>query len=222
MSGCRGEKLLAAGELGQSRFYRATRRGCGGLAVPNFRHRLTRTQQRIYDRSNAIASIPLRPTPRLLQAVQALPALLRSGDSRRVAYAAQAIADEIAGSLRVPRARIIVSGTRPSNARGELHGLYTPAALGTATINLWMITAKLGKVVAFKTFLRTLLHEVCHHLDYALLHLGDSLHTAGFYKRESSLFYQVGGALAAQAAAAQPGNHSCLQTVGKSTTDLTD
>src|SRR5262249_32122643 len=114
----------------------------GGAGVPNFRHRLTRAQQRIYDRSDAIASIPLHATPRLHQAVHALPALLLSGDNRRVEHAAQAIADEIAGSLRVPRVRIIVSGTRPSNARGELHGLYTPAAHGTATIKLWMLTAK--------------------------------------------------------------------------------
>jgi hypothetical protein len=166
--------------------------------VPSFRYRLNRTQQRIYDRSNATASIPLRTTPHLHQAVHALPGILLSGDRSRVERAAQVIADEVAASLRVPRVHIIVSGTRPSNARGELHGLYTPAAQGTATIKLWMITAKLGKVVAFKTFLRTLLHEVCHHLDYALLRLGDSLHTDGFYKRESSLFYQVGGAVAPQ------------------------
>jgi hypothetical protein len=47
------------------------------------------------------------------------------------------------------------------------------------------------RVVAFKTFLRTLLHEVCHHLDYTLLKLADSYHTQGFFKRESSLFYQL-------------------------------
>ena len=162
--------------------------------MPNFRHRLNRTQQRIYDRSNATASIPLRATPRLYQVVQALPGALLTADSQHVERVAQAIADEIASIVRVPRVRIVVSGTRPSNARGELHGLYTPAARGPATIKLWMITAKLGKVVAFKTFLRTLLHEICHHLDYALLRLGDSLHTDGFYRRESSLFYQVGGA----------------------------
>jgi hypothetical protein len=46
--------------------------------------------------------------------------------------------------------------------------------------------------VAFKTFLRTLLHELCHHLDYALLNLRDSLHTQGFYQRESSLFAALG------------------------------
>jgi len=96
-------------------------------------------------------------------------------------------------SVRVPRVRVVVNNTRPSNARGELHGLYTPSNYG-ATIKVWMITAKRGQVVAFKTFLRTLLHEICHHLDYTLLRLGDSFHTDGFYKRESSLFYQIGAA----------------------------
>ena len=181
--------------------------------MPNFRHRLNRAQQRIYDRSNAAASIPLRATPRLHQAVHALHAtlLFASGpvpDAARVERIAQVIADEIAGILHVPRVRIVVSGTRPSNARGELHGLYTPATRGAATIKVWMITAKLGKVVAFKTFLRTLLHEVCHHLDYALLRLGDSLHTDGFYKRESSLFYQIGGAVAAEQPVGPPNGDS--------------
>ena len=43
----------------------------------------------------------------------------------------------------------------------------------------------------FRTFLRTLLHELCHHLDYELLDLDDSFHTEGFFKRESSLFKQL-------------------------------
>jgi uncharacterized damage-inducible protein DinB len=46
-------------------------------------------------------------------------------------------------------------------------------------------------VVAFRTYLRTLLHEVGHHVDYTLLRLQDSFHTEGFYKRESSLFHQL-------------------------------
>ena len=48
-----------------------------------------------------------------------------------------------------------------------------------------------GPSVAFRTFLRTLLHEVGHHLDYTLLRLGDSFHTQGFYARESHLFHQL-------------------------------
>ena len=54
-----------------------------------------------------------------------------------------------------------------------------------------MRTAQRLQVVAFKTFLRTLLHELCHHLDYEHLKLARSFHTEGFYKRESSLVYAV-------------------------------
>jgi putative tricarboxylic transport membrane protein len=50
-----------------------------------------------------------------------------------------------------------------------------------------MRTAKQKRVVAFRTYLRTLLHEVGHHVDYTLLGLRDSFHTEGFYKRESTL-----------------------------------
>jgi hypothetical protein len=162
--------------------------------MPSFRHRLTRPQQRVYDRSNATSSIPLRVSARLRAAVAALPGLLKSGEVAAVQTAAQIVADEICLALRVPRLRVLVRGTRPSNARGELHGLYTPLAGGSAAVQVWMITAKRGNVVAFKTFVRTLLHEICHHLDYALLRLGDSMHTDGFYRRESSLFYQIGAA----------------------------
>ena len=59
-------------------------------------------------------------------------------------------------------------------------------ALGDA-----MRTAQRKQVVAFRTFLRTFLHELCHHLDYELLRLAETFHTEGFYKRESSLFRQL-------------------------------
>jgi hypothetical protein len=58
-------------------------------------------------------------------------------------------------------------------------------------ITLWMRTAQRKQVVAFRTFLRTFLHELCHHLDYELLRLPETFHTEGFYKRESSLFRQL-------------------------------
>jgi hypothetical protein len=176
--------------------------------MPGSRHRLTRAQQRIYDRSDSVPAIRLQVSPRLRRAVGAIPALLVDGAPERVELAAQAVADEICLSLAIHRVRVRVSGTRPSNTRGELHGLYT-AGEGAAspTIKVWMLTAKRGQIVAFKTFLRTLLHEICHHLDYAHLHLDDSFHTQGFYKRESSLFYQIGGA---QVAGSVIGNRSSV------------
>ena len=49
----------------------------------------------------------------------------------------------------------------------------------------------LRKKLLRRAFLRTLLHEVGHHLDYELLKLRESFHTEGFFRRESSLFRQL-------------------------------
>jgi hypothetical protein len=49
-----------------------------------------------------------------------------------------------------------------------------------------MRTAQRKKVVAFRTFLRTVLHEYCHHLDYALLKFEDSFHTEVFTNENPS------------------------------------
>jgi len=105
---------------------------------------------------------------------------------------AQRIADGICTALRVPTVRVRVELRRPPLRGGELQGLYAPAnGRGRDVITVWMLTLKRGQVVAFRTFLRTLLHELCHHLDYTLLQLRDSLHTQGFYQRESSLFHAL-------------------------------
>jgi hypothetical protein len=169
--------------------------------MPNFRHRLTRAQQREYDRSNAVTNIPVRVSPRLARAVVLLEWALTHDDRPRTGRVAQVICDELCLALRVPPLRVEVKATRPSNARGELHGLYESSGPRTV-ISVWMLTAQRGQVVAYKTFLRTLLHEMGHHLDYQRLGLGDSFHTDGFFKRESSLVAQL--LKAAQAARTAP------------------
>lgn len=169
--------------------------------MPNFRHRLTRTQQREYDRSNAVSAVPLRVTARCARAVQLLEWALGQGDHPRVQRVAEVICDEICGALRVAGLRVQVKQVRPSDSRGELHGLYHSAGRAQV-ISVWMYTAKRGQVVAYKTFLRTLIHEMGHHLDYELLKLRDSFHTDGFFKRESSLVNQL--VAAASGAALRP------------------
>jgi hypothetical protein len=100
----------------------------------------------------------------------------------------QRIADALAAGFRVPPMRIRVLAQRPADGTGELHGLYEPEDDRTpARISVWMRTAQKRQVVAFRTFLRTLCHEICHHLDYELFALEETFHTEGFYKRESSL-----------------------------------
>jgi uncharacterized damage-inducible protein DinB len=109
--------------------------------------------------------------------------------------ATQAASERVIGGLMevlgAPPVRVEVLAARPHARWGELHGLYTAERGRHPKIQLWMRTAKQKRVVAFRTYLRTLLHEVGHHLDYTVLRLDESYHTDGFYKRESSLFHQL-------------------------------
>ncbi len=156
----------------------------------NWRTRLTPVQRRIYDRSTSIGAISFVEPPQLPRAISALAGALTTADQAAVQAVAQIIANAICRALNVRTIRVRVHGIRPSNRRGEVHGLYTqlPGDRRSDTIQVWMRTAKRGQVVAFRTFLRTLLHEVCHHLDYTHFRLAESYHTEGFFQRESSLF----------------------------------
>jgi len=156
--------------------------------------RLSRAQQRVYRQSDEIAMIRLPGTRALTPLVEEMAAALASEDRRGTESAADRLLGELTTRLGVPPLRAEVLAVRPSKNWGELHGLYTPAEHGRpARATVWMRTARRRQVVAFRTFLRTLLHEVCHHLDYELLRLADSFHTEGFYKRESSLLKQILG-----------------------------
>lgn len=170
----------------------------------NWRARLTPLQQRIYDRSAAISAIPLVSTPQLQEAARALETALADDRQPHVESLSQMIVNQICAQLGVRTVRIQVHGVRPSNRRGELHGLYTQYSGGSPhdSIQVWMRTAKRSHVVAFRTFLRTLLHEVGHHLDYTYFNLRDSYHTKGFFQRESSLFRAI--MTAPEGAAARP------------------
>lgn len=155
-------------------------------------NRLTRTQKRIYERSDEVTTIPLPQSTSFCPLIDALAQALEREDRRKTQAVSQALTSSLTARLRVAPVEVEVLAKRPSRSWGELHGLYTPAEDGTpAQVTVWMRTAQRRQVVAFRTFLRTLLHEVCHHLDYELLALEDSFHTQGFYKRESSLFHQL-------------------------------
>ena len=153
--------------------------------------KLSRVEQRVWARSNAIVGYKVPPSADLTTRALTIGAALEAGDRRRVEAASQALIDLFCALLRVPPLRVEVCGVRPTNNWGELHGLYTPADGPRARdrAQVWMHTARRRQIVAFKTFLRTLLHELCHHLDYERLRLARSFHTEGFYKRESSLVY---------------------------------
>ena len=128
------------------------------------------------------------PTPyRFRACILELERALASDDRAAVARATERLVGGLCQVFSVPRLSVRVLAVRPSRGGGELHGLYEATEGRRAVITVWMRTAKLKNVVAFRTFLRTVVHEVAHHLDYALLQLPDSFHTQGFYQRESGL-----------------------------------
>ena len=156
--------------------------------------RLNAQQKRMYRASDRVERIPLPQTDdlsRLSQLVEALEDALASAERATTERAAQALTDGLTLALKVPPLRIKVLRRRPSWETGELHGLYEPGTDGIPQVSVWMRTAQRAQVVKFKTFLRTLIHEVCHHLDYEHLQLEESFHTEGFYKRESSLVREL-------------------------------
>jgi len=149
-------------------------------------------QKAIYRRSDDIKQVRLPEEKDFRPMVGKLEEALLAENRGTVEKLTRQLTAIILEALEVEPVTIKVLSARPSDRWGELHGLYEGLEKKRrARITVWMRTAHHKKVVAFKTYLRTILHEICHHLDYELLKLEDSFHTEGFFKRESSLFHQL-------------------------------
>ena len=157
--------------------------------------RLSEASKRTYRKSDAIARVEVPGLEALRPQALAVEAALAEAKRAAVERACQAIVDGVNGRLGAPPVVVRVLERRPSNDWGELHGLYEPDEVtgGTARITLWMRTASKEQVVKFRTFLRTLSHELCHHLDYEHFKLAETFHTQGFYARESALVRELLG-----------------------------
>lgn len=153
--------------------------------------RLSKRDRAVYDRSDAIREVRLPDAPALRQIVSVLREGLARDDRLVVEAAAGRLALGLTRLLDVEPVDVTVLAVRPALRGGELHGLYTRDGRSRPRIRVWMRTVRHKRVVAFKTFLRTLLHEVLHHLDFTLWRLPESFHTEGFFRRESSLFKQL-------------------------------
>jgi len=57
---------------------------------------------------------------------------------------------------------------------------------------VWLRTAVLKQATSLGTFLSTLCHEFCHHLDF-VFGFHDSWHTRGFYERAAVLYHHARG-----------------------------
>jgi hypothetical protein len=156
---------------------------------------LSATSKRTYRKSDSIERVEVPDIEALAPLAAAVQPLLESGDRAGTQRACQALIDALNARLGTPPVRVHIFERRPHNAGGELHGLYEPDEVtgGVARISVWMRTARKEQVVRFRTFLRTLMHELCHHLDYELYKLPETFHTRGFYARENTLFRELLG-----------------------------
>ena len=156
---------------------------------------LSAASKKTYRKSDAIQRIELPGPAALVPLARAIAPALAGENRAAIERACQGLVDGLNASLGTPAIEVRVLERRPSNAEGELQGLYEPDEVtgGTARITVWMRTAHKEQVVKFRTFLRTLLHEACHHLDYELYRLPETFHTQGFYARESALMRELLG-----------------------------
>src|SRR5216110_4046205 len=113
---------------------------------------------------------------------------MKAGITTNVRHACQEFLETTSRFYGVPDCEIRVLAARPLRVRenwaSELFGDYTPE---TMLIRLWMRTAVRKEITSFGTFLSTLCHEFCHHLDFQQFRFPDSWHTRGFYERAATL-----------------------------------
>jgi hypothetical protein len=163
-------------------------------AMPfDYYDRLSRRQKVTYRKSDAISEVPLSDPGSMRPVLEEIRQCLEADDRAGVGRAVRTFIGAMVQILEVPPVRTQVLAKRPSTENAELHGLYTREEGVTPLIQVWMRTAAHEQPVAFRTFLRTLLHELCHHLDFELHGLEDTFHTEGFFRRESSLIRQLLG-----------------------------
>jgi hypothetical protein len=156
---------------------------------------LSAESKRTYRRSDALLRVAVPDIESLVPLARTVEPGLAGANRAAVERACQQLVDGLNARLATPPVVVRVLERRPANSSGELQGLYEPDEVtgGVARISVWMRTAQKVQVVKFRTFLRTLIHEVVHHLDYELYKLPETFHTQGFYTRESALMRELLG-----------------------------
>lgn len=149
------------------------------------------TQFRESDRTGVL-TVPPQAALQLL--AQAIELGMKNDKTAEVRAACGSFLESLSRFYQVPNCRVRVLAARPLHVRenwsSELFGDYDPS---TMVIRVWMRTAIRKEVTSFGTFLSTLVHEYCHHLDFHLFHFSNSWHTRGFYERSAMLYHYARG-----------------------------
>jgi hypothetical protein len=148
-----------------------------------------------FHESDRLASLELPPDNRLRKLAQAIDSVMKNGKRKAIEQACGEFMDVASEFYNVPRPAVRALAARPIRVREggwgiELFGDYKP---DTGAIRIWTRTAVKKQVTSFGTFLSTLCHEFCHHLDCQRLGFRQSPHTRGFYARTAVLYHHARG-----------------------------
>ena len=144
--------------------------------------------------SDRLITLPLPPDDRLPRIAGAIESAMRAGRMPEIGRASEEFLNAACDFFQVARCGIRVLAARPLRVREysttELFGDYHPDAV---LIRVWTRTAVRKEITSFGTFLSTLCHEFCHHLDFQRFGYRDSWHTRGFYERTAALYHHAKG-----------------------------
>lgn len=151
-----------------------------------------RTDKAEYDRSDEMKALELPPEePARSYALQLKQALIDE-DKKAVLAASKLLLNCFADFYQVKRPAVKILSVRPQETSGEwVYQTYGDYDTGTMLIRLFLKTAIQKKTSSYGTFLSTLVHEFCHHLDCVSLELPNTFHTRGFYERVALLYHHV-------------------------------
>ncbi len=143
--------------------------------------------------SDQLAMLELPQDGCLRGPAKAIEAAMKAEERNAVRKACTEFLTAAADFYNVPKPAIRVLASRPLRVReggwsSELFGDYDPE---TKLIRVWMRTAVRKHITSPGTFLSTLCHELCHHLDYERFGFRDSPHTRGFYERIAALYHHA-------------------------------
>jgi hypothetical protein len=149
-----------------------------------------------FEKSDALNTLALPKDDRLTELAGIIEQALTAEDSKALRTASAQFLATAAKFYGVPVPDIRVLAARPihvwesGGGHIELFGDYD---IEKAVIRVWMRTAVQKRPTSSGTFLSTLCHEFCHHLDFNQYGFHDSPHTRGFYERAAVLYHHARG-----------------------------
>src|ERR1035437_6961010 len=165
------------------------------LAVLTDRPPREKTLLTRFTESDRLTGLELPGDDRLRLSAMLIESVMKDGTRAAVQHACAEFLLVAAEFYGVPKPDVRALASRPLRVREggwatELFGDYSST---TGLIRIWTRTPVRKQVTSFGTFLSTLCHEFCHHLDCQRFGFRQSPHNRGFYERTAALYHHERG-----------------------------